>query len=293
MCEDISRVGKPSDQVEEARSFFWSWRCRNVTANVCQHGNMEREEAHTCTNHPIINNVHGVGGRPQLSEGWGVRWGARDQQFGPGQQLSSLLWASPLLQLASRLLLCAEKTDERRPISLSPAQMVLKQSAACYQLMRREQLLWTIKWKDYVWLYSIWILKKKKRKNTNIIIITVLPFSWKHHISVYHKLSLFFSFSRTNRLQNIFAMLYTLQTDRFFQTVLTRTTESTFFLQYLSFVPLLSAFCSLPAFHCCQTSVWVCKIFLSDEDWASYIIFMFKLIQFPQNSDCGNKRPFV
>lgn len=128
---------------------------------------MEREEAHTCTNHPIINNVHGVGGRPQFSEGWGVRWGAGDQQFGPGQQLSSLLWASPLLQLAPRLLqlLCTEKTDERRPISLSPAQMVLKQSAACYQIMRREQLLWTIKWKDYVWLYSIWILKREKKNN--------------------------------------------------------------------------------------------------------------------------------
>lgn len=128
---------------------------------------MEREEAHTCTNHPIINNVHGVGGRPPFSEGWGVRWGAGDQQFGPGQQLSSLLWASPLLQLAPRLLqlLCTEKTDERRPISLSPAQMVLKQSAACYQLMRREQLLWTIKWKDYVWLYSIWILKREKKNN--------------------------------------------------------------------------------------------------------------------------------
>lgn len=81
-----------------------------------------KERTHTHTNHPTISDAHDVGGRAQLSEEQGVRWGLETSDLIQGSSCLHYLWAPPLPQLAPRQprLLRAKMIDERRPLPPFP-----------------------------------------------------------------------------------------------------------------------------------------------------------------------------
>lgn len=221
--------------------------------------------------------------------------GAGDQESDSRIRSSCLhyLCAPALLQLSPRKsqLLCAKMTDEKRPHLPLPHTNGLKQFAVCHQLMRRENCLETLNDNIIANFIKSEFWGDKSRMQSSLVCLLL---SWKCHVLVQQKLSLwvFYFISRTDKKYFSSALDVT---GILFQIVLTRTTRTPFFCclicLILSSVSLFSAFCSAPDLQCCQ----ICVCLQNIPVWwrLSYIIFMLKLIQFAQNSGCGNKHPFV
>jgi len=123
--------------VEEAKSWFFFWKCSSVAASVC-HKNLERQtDRWTWTQ--LVMRMRQVGELGSLKD-WVLGNGLESSDLMQDSSCLNYLWAPPFLQLVPRQpqLPCAKMIDERRshlPFSLING---FKQFAACHQLMRRE-----------------------------------------------------------------------------------------------------------------------------------------------------------
>lgn len=108
----------------------------------------EREKTQKHTNHPIIcdvHDVHGVGGRAQLSEGWSVNGGLETRNLIHRSEAAVFIISVLLLYcnwLQGSHNFCMPKWLMREDPHLPlPHANGLEQFAVCHQLMRRENSL--------------------------------------------------------------------------------------------------------------------------------------------------------